>query len=274
MPYYGRPPRRKFSFTFLIGILFILLLLNTAIEHFLPILLLLGTGGGVYYLTTRKSRLEKANISRRLQDLKDSIRLADRQIKLLDSYLDAKEYAQYSVVGRQLLPKLEEIKAEADSLKNNMDIAIYKRVTKKAEAFETDIKLQLEKLHISTAAEPVGQAENDLFHQAPELIKVYDSIQTDHQAILKKIEEADNKAELTALHQANMQRFQDILDGYLKIKSTPKNYYNAEERLEKAKAALEQFDLDLDETLRQLNESDLKDFDVSLRMMGQKADNL
>ena len=64
-----------------------------------------------------------------------------------------------------------------------------------------------------------------------------------------------------------MKRFDDILTGYLKIKENPNNYYNAEERLAQAESALEKFDLDLDETLRQLNESDLKDFDVSLRMM-------
>ena len=53
-----------------------------------------------------------------------------------------------------------------------------------------------------------------------------------------------------------------------------KNYYNAEERLAKAKAAMEKFDLALDETLRKLNESDLKDFDISLRMMADDDTNL
>ena len=88
---------------------------------------------------------------------------------------------------------------------------------------------------------------------------------------MEKIKKADNKEELTALHETNMQRFDDILTGYLKIKESPKDYYNAEERLAEAKAALEQFDLELDETLRQLNESGLKDFDVSLRMMRDKV---
>ena len=96
----------------------------------------------------------------------------------------------------------------------------------------------------------------------------------DHLTILKKIENADNKEELTALHEADMDRFRDILDGYLKIKKAPKNYYNADERLAKAKAAMEKFDLALDETLRKLNESDLKDFDISLRMMADDDTNL
>ena len=64
-----------------------------------------------------------------------------------------------------------------------------------------------------------------------------------------------------------MKRFRDILEGYLKIKQSPKDYYNADARLEQAQKALEQFDLDLDETLRRLNESQLQDFEISLRMM-------
>ena len=41
-----------------------------------------------------------------------------------------------------------------------------------------------------------------------------------------------------------------------------------------AKTAMEKFDLALDETLRKLNESDLKDFDISLRMMADDDTNL
>ena len=84
----------------------------------------------------------------------------------------------------------------------------------------------------------------------------------------------DNKEELTALHEADMERFRDILEGYLKIKKSPKDYYNAEERLSQAKTAMEKIDLALDETLRKLNESDLKDFDISLRMMADDDTNL
>ena len=40
------------------------------------------------------------------------------------------------------------------------------------------------------------------------------------------------------------------------------------------KTAMEKFDLALDETLRKLNESDLKDFDISLRMMADDDTNL
>ncbi|MGT2756184.1 hypothetical protein [Streptococcus ovuberis] len=67
-----------------------------------------------------------------------------------------------------------------------------------------------------------------------------------------------------------MKQFYDILHGYLKIKKAPKNYHQAESRLTKAKAALEQFDTDLDATLKKLNEAEPDDFEISLRMMEKK----
>ncbi|WP_317335390.1 hypothetical protein [Streptococcus orisratti] len=267
MAYYSRPPRSNSW----LGIVFVgialLAVLGWIIQLVIPLLVIGGLGYGAYRLITRQSRLDKVNTTQRLQDLKDDIQVADRQVKLLDNYLDEKDYTQYSIVARQLLPKIQNIQSEATSLKDKMDLKIYKRVVKKAVEVEEDIKLQLEKLNISPNTAPASSEEKDILKRAPELTEVYTNIQRDHASILEKIEQADNKAELLALHESNMKRFDDILTGYLKIKENPNNYYNAEERLAQAEAALEKFDLDLDETLRQLNESDLKDFDVSLRMM-------
>ena len=39
--------------------------------------------------------------------------------------------------------------------------------------------------------------------------------------------------------------------------------------MEQAKAAIEQFDLELDQVLRELNETDMRDFDISLRILGK-----
>lgn len=269
MAYY-RPPRRGNLLGTIIGVIIVISVLGSLLGALLPFLVMGAIGYGVYYLATRQSRLDKVNTAQRLQDLKDTIQQADRQVKLLDAYLDDKDYTQYSVVARQLLPKIQDIQSEAGALKDKMDLNIYKRVTRKAIQVEEDIKLQLEKLDIIPSTAPASDEEKDILKRAPELNQVYTNIQRDHAAIIDKIEGMDNKAELTALHQANMHRFEDILAGYLKIKESPKDFYNSEERLSQAKAALEKFDLDLDETLRQLNESDLKDFDVSLRMMNAK----
>lgn len=103
----------------------------------------------------------------------------------------------------------------------------------------------------------------------PEIAAYVQNIEADDKLIRQKIEEKNpaNRQELLAVHEANMNRFRDILDGYLKIKQSPKDYYQAEERLAKSRQALEKFDLDLDSTLRQLNEDDLMNFEVSLRLM-------
>ena len=239
----------------IIGVILLIALLESLLEIIIPLAIVGGIGYGIYYFATKQSRLEKVNTKQRLQDLKDNIRIADRQVKLLDSYLDEKNYTQYVVNARQLLN-------------------IYKRVLKKAETIEKDIKFQLDRLDVSPVNPDISEEEADLLELAPELAHLYNNIQQDHLTILKKIENADNKEELTALHEADMDRFRDILDGYLKIKKAPKNYYNADERLAKAKTAMEKFDLALDETLRKLNESDLKDFDISLRMMADDDTNL
>lgn len=106
---------------------------------------------------------------------------------------------------------------------------------------------------------------------APEILETYCNIQRDNQVILEKLENApDKREELTAIHEANMSRFRDILQGYLKIKEAPKDYFNAEERLAQAKLALETFDRDLDDTIKQFNEADMQDFEISLRMMKKK----
>lgn len=275
MPRYGRPPRSGNGiFTAIIGVIILIAFLESLLEIILPTVLIAGVGYGVYYLATKQTRLEKVNTEQRLQDLKDSIRLADRQVKLLDNYLDEKDYTQYVVVARQLLPKIRNIKTEVTDLKSKMDLKISKRILQKAESVEEDILLQLEKLDVSPTTPQASGEEKELLQYAPELTKLYNNIQKDHLTILEKIENADNKEELTALHEADMERFRDILEGYLKIKKSPKDYYNAEERLAQAKTAMEKFDLALDETLRKLNESDLKDFDISLRMMADDDTNL
>lgn len=108
-------------------------------------------------------------------------------------------------------------------------------------------------------------------HLAPEVWEVVQNIQMDDRMIRQKIEEDDlpNRQELLAVHEANMGRFQDILDAYLTIKAHPKDYYQAEERLAQSRQALQTFDEQLDETLRQINEGQMMDFEVSLRMVNQ-----
>lgn len=272
--YYQVSRRRKgFSwFGWLIGFAILVGVVEN-IDKAVLIFAALGVGYAAYRYSNRQARLKTATLEKRLEDLKATIQLADRKVKLLDHYLAKEDFTQYAILAKQLLPQLSEIKKESGHLKEHMDISIYRRVTKKANDVESDVQLQLEKIQIAAnlKAENLKEQAADPIYKAPELRHYYDNIQADHHSILEKIKGADNHEELLALHEANMRRFQDILQGYLKIKETPKNYYNADERLQQALEAIQQFDLDLDETLRKLNESELKDFDVSLRMMKGSA---
>lgn len=80
MAYYSRPPRSNSW----LGIVFVgialLAVLGWIIQLVIPLLVIGGLGYGAYRLITRQSRLDKVNTTQRLQDLKDEIQVADRQI--------------------------------------------------------------------------------------------------------------------------------------------------------------------------------------------------
>lgn len=229
---------------------------------------MIGLGLGFNYVGKRKKWLTGQKLAKRIQNLKDNVHLADKQSNLLKDYLAISDYSNFKVTAEQLLARIEYIKDESYNLQSHIPRDVYSRMNQKADDVKVDTVLQLEKLQQISGP----QAEHTDLHlqivqEAPEINELYQNIQKDHHNILEKIKKADNVAELEALHESGMQKFYDILDGYLKIKASPKDYYNAEQRLENALVAIKAFDLDLDETLRQLNESDLSDFDISLRMM-------
>ncbi|MGT2911171.1 hypothetical protein ACVR1I_05595 [Streptococcus cameli] len=104
---------------------------------------------------------------------------------------------------------------------------------------------------------------------APEVLELYSSLSKSNQQIVEKLEAStlSNKGELLAIHQGNMRNLNDVLDGYIKIKIEPHHYFQAQERLEKAKASLENGHQVLQETLRQINENDMMNFEISLRLL-------
>ncbi|MGT2933475.1 hypothetical protein [Streptococcus catagoni] len=249
----------------------ILSTLKTFIPNNLLVITALLLGIGFRRVGKRRKQLEAQKIAKRIQDLKDTIHMADKQSKLLDQYLLEQDYNNFRLLADQLLPKINYIKNETYELRAQLPPNVYQRINKRADDIKVDTRLQLEQLQVNSQLGQDQIYDRMITEEAPELTEVYKSIQRDHKSILEKIDKADNKAELTALHESSMQHFYQILEGYLKMKASPKDYYNAEKRLSQALEALKQFDLDLDETLRKLNESDLKDFDVSLRLMQEQS---
>lgn len=243
-------------------------------SYLIPIAILGAIGYGIYrHQSQKKVRIEAKQASiGRIEDLKSEIGHADRRIKELEGYQEDGDQESYQNLALEILPQLTYIKNAANDLRGEIPTSIYQRIQTKIRTVTDEIDEQLKKIEREKKRKEAQPKKTSLEDLAPELVATVRNIQIDHEAILQKISqsESNNKEELTAIHQSQMEHYEDILEGYLKIKASPKDFYNAEERLAKAKAAIEQFDLDLDETLRQLNEADLRDFDISLRILDKE----
>ena len=243
-------------------------------SYLIPIAILGAIGYGIYrHQSQKKARIEAKQASiGRIEDLKSEIGHADRRIKELEGYQEDGDQESYQNLALEILPQLTYIKNAANDLRGEIPTSVYQRIQTKIRTVTDEIDEQLKKIEREKKRKEAQPKKTSLEELAPELVATVRNIQIDHEAILQKISqsESNNKEELTAIHQSQMEHYEDILEGYLKIKASPKDFYNAEERLAKAKAAIEQFDLDLDEALRQLNEADLRDFDISLRILDKE----
>ena len=243
-------------------------------SYLIPIAILGAIGYGLYrHQSQKKVRIEAKQASiGRIEDLKSEIGQADRRIKKLEGYQEDGDQESYQNLALEILPQLTYIKNAANDLRGEIPASVYQRIQTKIRTVTDEIDEQLKKIEREKKRKEAQPKKTSLEELAPELVATVRNIQIDHEAILQKISqsESNNKEELTAIHQSQMEHYEDILEGYLKIKASPKDFYNAEERLAKAKAAIEQFDLDLDEALRQLNEADLRDFDISLRILDKE----
>ena len=243
-------------------------------SYLIPIAILGAIGYGIYrHQSQKKVRIEAKQASiGRIEDLKSEIGQADRRIKKLEGYQEDGDQESYQNLALEILPQLTYIKNAANDLRGEIPASVYQRIQTKIRTVTDEIDEQLRKIEREKKRKEAQPKKTSLEELAPELVATVRNIQIDHEAILQKISQSEinNKEELTAIHQSQMEHYDDILEGYLKIKASPKDFYNAEERLAKAKAAIEQFDLDLDEALRQLNEADLRDFDISLRILDKE----
>lgn len=252
-----------------------LFLLALLIELAVPLAICAGLGFGGYYLYRRwrYPLLKDQSLADQIELLKARIGQADKDIKRLDDKLAEEGVASYRKLSKQVLIEIETIHQEATRLKKYLEDGVYQRIDKKVRKVRADIRVQLERLESpekDVREEKTSKLSTEQL--APELKQTLENIAIDHQAILDKIHQSSNgnKEELLAVHQLEMERFEKILEGYLKIKAEPKNIKNAEERLAQAQAAIEQFDLDLDYVLQTLNEAEMRDLDINIRMMSQK----
>ncbi|HFI2446248.1 TPA: hypothetical protein ACGO8L_000169 [Streptococcus suis] len=241
-------------------------------SHFLfPILVLSALAYGTFFLIHRNTAKSSKNTALRLQNLKESISHSEQELKQLNNYLTSKNYSQYALLAQELLPQLTMIREETSELKYQLDTDISSAIIQQTIQEEEKILRQLKLLNLIAPSSFISEETKKILSIAPELATTYQNVKNDHIEILEQLKNLENAEELRVIHEINMKHYNDILDGYLKIKENPKNFYSAEERLAQSKLALEKFDADLDETLRKLNERQLNEFEISLRMMGKDA---
>lgn len=254
-----------------LGLLGGISLLGFQSHYLFPILILSALAYLAFYIIHRNTAKSTKNIALRLQNLKEAISHSEHELTKLDNYLKEKNYSQYALLAQELLPQLTAIKNETTELKNHLENDISKAIIHQTIQEEEKITKQLKLLNLISPSSFISEETKKILSIAPELATTYQNVQNDHIEILEQLKNLENAEELRVIHEINMKHYKDILDGYLKIKENPKNFYSAEERLAQSKLALEKFDADLDETLRKLNERQLNAFEISLRMMGKDA---
>lgn len=256
-----------------ITILLILLFLFSAMIDPLEILML----PSLLFIAAHRIHVS-SNKKLRIEYLRQDIQKVDLDLKQLDFFRDKGDIQAYQELAGPTLERLEHIQVEAVDLRKKLGLKRYNTISKTATKNQQKVGYQLqeykqlayhEALRLKEAyVEPIDDDQWE--GPIPEEIReTYLNIQKDHQEIVRKIENSTggNQQELMAVHQSQMKNFQEILNGYLKIYQDPKDYYQAQQRLKKAQVAMEQFDLLLDETLKQLNETDMRDFEISLRIL-------
>ncbi|MCK3941391.1 hypothetical protein [Streptococcus suis] len=254
-----------------LGLLGGISILSGQTQFLFPILVLSALAYGAFFLIHRNTAKSTKNTALRLQNLKESISHIEQELKQLNNYLTSKNYSQYALLAQELLPQLTMIKEETSELKYQLDTDISSAIIQQTIQEEEKILKQLKLLDLIAPSSFISEETKKILSIAPELATTYQNVQNDHIEILEQLKNLENAEELRVIHEINMKHYNDILDGYLKIKENPKNFYSAEERLAQSKLALEKFDADLDETLRKLNERQLNEFEISLRMMGKDA---
>lgn len=105
------------------------------------------------------------------------------------------------------------------------------------------------------------------------IIKTIQEIERQNIVILEKIQKfSDRREELITSQEIYIKRFSDVVDGYYKIIENPNLVENSEQRLEEAETIIVNFYDQQIATLKMLNNNELREFDISLKLL--KEDNI
>lgn len=200
-----------------------------------------------------------------IQDLKHRVKDLNQALETLAQHRPRLDWASYREKAVDLLQALDQLKTDLTKQRRRLSTTTYKRLMARIETEENQLKetLTAEQAPAQPAKEP------DLADLPLDIRETVLAIYADNQTIIEQVKASTsgNQAELLQLHQTNMDRFQSILTGYLAIQKSPSHYFDAQNRLDTAKTSMEAFAHSLKEQLRQLNENDMREFEVNLRLL-------
>lgn len=264
---YARPVNHRVYSLFLVAICFLIPLsdLSDLFEHLLGFSVLLFMGYIVInHIGKSGKQSAKRPQTRSIADLQEQVKRLDQKLQDLQQVTDPLAYKDRA---NHLLKALENLKQELHHQVKAIDKSTYERLMARIEREKRQLTQNLTKQGSTTPTDSLAQVA-DL---APEIRETVAHVHQSSQSIQAQITTAKsgNQAELLQLHQTAMRHFNSILEGYLKLKATPNAYYDVDKRLTAAKAAMEQFEQELTDQVRQLNENDMHDFEVTLRLLNQ-----
>lgn len=109
---------------------------------------------------------------------------------------------------------------------------------------------------------------------APELYQAYKDISDNHQTLMNL---SANNLEKQTQHEIKMNRVDDVVNGYIMINDNSNHVSNADDKLTRAIEAIEQlviaYDNEVDKVTIEVNDQDLNDFEISLRLLEQDNNN-
>lgn len=200
-----------------------------------------------------------------VKDLKTRVKSLNQALEDLAANRDKLDLLSYRSKAQHLLAGLSQLRQDLTKHKRHLETATYERLLKRIETEEN----QLSQTLLEEERPRPAVREPELADLPADIAETVTGIFQDSQTIVDQIKASTsgNQAELLQLHQTNMDRFTSILNGYLAIHRQPNHYFQAQDRLHTAKTSMEGFAHSLKEQLRQLNENDMREFEVNLRLL-------
>lgn len=234
------------------------------------IVLLVGVGVGFWIY---KKKQQQRVLQAEREHFEKLLEQATNHYKKFILFQEEDDEESMEKIGEMLLGQLDSIASSLARIEELLGFESYQSAYRLVKSKE-QIAGVLESLR-QEAGQETGEAFARMVQQtAPEIYELYLAIHEKNTKIDSLIQQMDNNQveELTAEHGVVVDQFSDILSGYLKIKQNPEHYHEAEERLIKARRALELLEEQLTFSLRQLNEENLAEFEISLRMIQQEKE--